>query len=180
MKCSLSYLKYSWRDLWYFPFYCFTLFLCIDHLRKLSYLSLLFFRTLHSDGYILPFLLCLLLLFFSQLFVKCPQTTILPFCISFSRGWFWSPSPVQCNEPPSIVLQALCLSDLISWIYLSLTLYNHNGFNLGHTWMVWWFSLLSSICLNLVIRGPWSEPNSPSSFAFAVCIELLNLWRQII
>ena len=44
-------------------------------LRKV-YLSLLFFGTLHSDGYIFPFLLCLLLLFFSQLFVRLPQTTI--------------------------------------------------------------------------------------------------------
>ena len=26
------------------------------------------------------------------------------------------------------------LSDLIPWIYLSLPLYNHNGFDLGHTW----------------------------------------------
>ena len=34
--------------------------------------------------YIFPFLLCLWLLFFSQLFVRPPQTTILPFCISFS------------------------------------------------------------------------------------------------
>ena len=35
-------------------------------------------------GNIFPFLLCLLPLFFSQLFVKPSQTTILPFCISFS------------------------------------------------------------------------------------------------
>ena len=27
------------------------------------------------------------------------------------------------------------LSDLIPWIYLSLPLYNHKGFDLGHTWM---------------------------------------------
>ena len=36
------------------------------------------------------------------------------------------------------------LSDLISWIYLSLPLYNRKGFDLGHTWMILWFSLLSS------------------------------------
>ena len=64
---------------------------CIDHLRRLSYLSLLFFGILHSDGYIFSFFLCLSCLFFSQLFVSPPQTTILPFCISFSGGWFWSP-----------------------------------------------------------------------------------------
>src|SRR5574338_275793 len=50
---------------------------------------------------------------FSQLFVRPPQTTILPFCISFSWGWSWSLPPVKCHELRSIVLQALCLSDLI-------------------------------------------------------------------
>ena len=56
---SLIFLKGSLV----FPFYCFPLFLCIVHLGRLFYLSLIFFRTLHSDGYIFPFLLCLLLLF---------------------------------------------------------------------------------------------------------------------
>ena len=68
-----------------------------------------------SNGYIFPFFLCLSLLFFSQLFVRPPQITILLFCISFSWGWSWSLPPVQCHEPLSIVLQALCLSDLIPW-----------------------------------------------------------------
>ena len=67
---------------------------------------------------------------FSQLFLRPPKTTILPFCISFSWGWSWSLSPVQCHEPLSLVLQALCLPDLIPWIYFSLPLYNHKGFNL--------------------------------------------------
>ena len=61
----------------------------------------------------------------------------------FYCGWFWSLPPVQWYEPPSIVLQALFLSDLIPWIYLSLPLYNRKGFDLGHTWMIYWFSLLS-------------------------------------
>ena len=60
---------------------------------------------------------------------------ILPFCISFSWEWSWSLLPVQCYKPPSIVLQALYLSDLIPWIYLSLPLYIHKGFDLSHTWM---------------------------------------------
>jgi len=42
-----------------------------------SCLTLLFFATLHSDVYIFPFLLCFSLLFFSQLFVRPPQTAIL-------------------------------------------------------------------------------------------------------
>ena len=40
----------------------------------------------HSDGYIFPFLLCLLLLFFSQIFVRPPQSTILHFCLFFFLG----------------------------------------------------------------------------------------------
>ena len=39
----------SWGHLYPFPFYCFPLFLCIDHLGSLSYLPSLFFGTLHSD-----------------------------------------------------------------------------------------------------------------------------------
>ena len=105
---SLIFLKRSLA----FPF-CFPLFLCTDRWGRLSYLSWLFFGTLHSNGNIIPFLLCFLLLFFSQLSVRPPQTTILPFCISFPWGWSWSLSPVQCHEPSSIVHQAFCLSDLV-------------------------------------------------------------------
>ena len=36
-----------------------------------------FFGSLHSDAYIFPFLLCFSLHFFSQLFVRPPQTAIL-------------------------------------------------------------------------------------------------------
>ena len=35
----------------------------------------------------LSFFLCFSLLFVSQLFLRAPQTTILPFCISFPWGW---------------------------------------------------------------------------------------------
>ena len=98
---SLIFLKRSLV----FP-YCFPLFLCTDHQGRLSYLSLLFFGTLHSNGYIFP-LFCFWLLFFSQLFVRPLQTAILLFCISFSWGWSCSLSPVQHHEPPSIVHQAV-------------------------------------------------------------------------
>ena len=86
---SLIFLKRSLV----FPF-CFPLFLCTDHGGRLSYLSLLFFGTLHSNRYIFPFLLCFLLLFLSQLFVRPTQTAILLFCIYFSWGWSCSLSPV--------------------------------------------------------------------------------------
>ena len=86
-------------------------------LRK-AFLSLLaIFGTLHSGAYIFPFLLCFLLLFFSQLFVRPPQTAIVLFCISFPWGWSWSLSPVQCHKPHSIVHQALYLSDLGPRVY---------------------------------------------------------------
>ena len=62
--------------------------------------------------FIFPFLLCFSLLFFSQLFVRPPQTAILLFCISFPWLWSWSLSPVQCHEPHSIAHQTLYLSDL--------------------------------------------------------------------
>ena len=51
--------------------------------------------TLHSDGCIFPFLLCLLLLFFSQLFVRPPQTTILPF---FSVGMVLIPASCTMSQ----------------------------------------------------------------------------------
>ena len=47
----------------------------------------------------LSFSLLLSLLFFSQLFVRPPLTTI-----SFFWGWFWSLPPVKFYELPSIVL----------------------------------------------------------------------------
>ena len=61
------------------PFYCFAQFLFIDPLGSLSNFSLIFFGTLHSDGYIFPFFLCFFLLVFSQLFVRPLQTDFLLF-----------------------------------------------------------------------------------------------------
>ena len=81
--------------------------ICIIHLKMLPYLYLLFFGSQHSVKYIFPFLLFLSLIFISQLSVRSPQTTVLP-CICF-LGVMWS----QCYKLMSIVLQALCLPDLI-------------------------------------------------------------------
>ena len=61
---------------------------------------LLFFGTLHSDGYTFPFLLCLSLLFFSQLFVRPPQINIFPFCAF-------------------LLLFAILWNSAFRWIYLS-------------------------------------------------------------
>ena len=100
---SLIFLKRSLV----FPILLFSFISLHWSLRKafLSLLAILWnsaFKWLY-----LSFLLCFSLLFFSQLFVRSPQTTILPFCICFPWGWSWSLSPIQCHEPPSIFHQAL-------------------------------------------------------------------------
>ena len=110
MKCSLgiSHFLEEISSLAH-SIFCLPLFLCIDHWGRLSYLSLLFFGTLHSDAYIFPFLLCFLLLFFSQLFVRPPQTTILLFCISSPWGWSWSLSPVPDGQHRNQIDHILCI-----------------------------------------------------------------------
>ena len=118
---EISSLSHSIVSLYFLHSSLRKAFLCLLAILWNSALKWVYFSFSH-----LPFTSLL-----SQLFVKPPQTTILPFCISFSWGWSWSMPPVQCHEPPSIVLQALCLSDLIPWIYLSLPLYNCKGFDLG-------------------------------------------------
>ena len=122
---------------------------------------------------IFPFLLSFLPLFFSQLFVRPPQTTILPFCISC--GWSWSLPPVQCYKPLFMVLQVLGPSDLVSSIYLLLSLYNRKGF----------FFFFFSSCLNgLLFKSEFGNKKfmiwakSAPSLIFADCIELLHLQLQ--
>ena len=129
---SLIFLKRSLV----FPILLFSSISLHWSLRKafLSLLAILWNSALRQI-YIFPFSLCLSLLFFCQLLVRPPQTTILPFCVSFSWGWFWSPPPVQSHESPFIVLQALYLSDLVPWIYLSLPLYD----------LIWFRSYLNGL-----------------------------------
>ena len=106
---SLIFLKRSLV----FPILFFSSISLYWSLRK-AFLSLLVILCNSAFRWVyLSFSPCFSLLFFSQLFIRPPQTTILLFCISFSAGWFWSLSPVKCHEPPSIVHQALCLSDAI-------------------------------------------------------------------
>ena len=44
---------------------------------------------------------------------KAASDNHVAFLHFFSWGWFWSLPPEQCYNPPSIVLQTLCLSELI-------------------------------------------------------------------
>ena len=143
------WMKYSFgisnflEEILSFPFYCFPLFLCTDHWGNLSYFALLFFGTLHSSGYVFPFLLCFSLFFFLNFF-KASSDNHFAFLCFFFLGMVLITS--SCTMSRTSVHSSLGpLSDLILWIYLSLPLYNHKGFDLGHTWMVSWLSLLSSI-----------------------------------
>jgi len=97
MKCSLVSLIFLKRPL-VSPILLFPSISLHWSLRKAFSSLLLFFQTLHSNGYIFPFLFCLSPLFFLQLFVRPPQTTNLPFCISFSWGWSWSLPPVRVKK----------------------------------------------------------------------------------
>ena len=74
----------------------FPLFICIALLISLPYLSMLFSGTLHSVGYIFPFPICLLILFFAQLFVKPPQTTTLPSSFGGIAFLFWGDNFGHC------------------------------------------------------------------------------------
>ena len=59
---------------------------------------------------------------------KASSDKYFAFLYFFFLGMILILPHIQVYEPLSIVLQALCLSDLIPWIYLSLPLYNHKGF----------------------------------------------------
>ena len=98
------------------------------------------------------------------------------FYISFSWGWSWSLPLVQCHEPPSIVLQALCLSDLIlefiSEFHCIIIGFWFRSYLNGLVVFPTFFNL----SLNLAIRSSWSEAQSAPGLVFADCIELLHLW----
>ena len=170
------YFYFSGRDLWSFPFYCFLLFLCIGHRGRFSYFSFLFFETMHSDGHIFPFLLCFSLLFFSQLFVRPPQTDILlfyflflgmvllpAFCTMSRTSIHSSSGTLPIRSSPLNLFLTSTVSSLGIWFRSYL-----NG--------VVVFPTLFNISLNLAIRSSWSELQSAPGLVFADCIELLHLW----
>jgi len=126
---SLIFLKGSLV----FPILFFPLFLCIDHWGRLSSLSLLFFGTLHSNGYIFPFLLFASLLF--SAICKASSDNRIAFLHFFFLGMVLITASCAMSWT-SIHSSSGTLSDLIHWIYLSLPLYNRKGFGLGHSQMV--------------------------------------------
>ena len=137
MKCSLgisnflegiSSISYSIAFLYFF--------VLITEEGFLISLSLLFFGTVYSIGYIFPFLFCLSHLLFSQLFVSPPRT------FAFLHFFFLDMVLITASctvSQTSVHSSSGTLSNLIPWIYFSLPLYNHKGFDLGHIWMAYSF-----------------------------------------
>ena len=132
MKCSLALSNFL-EDISSLPhciaflcfLFCFVLCCFLHGSLNKAFISLLaILWILHSDGYIFPFVLCTLLLFF-HLFVRPSQKAIFHCCISASWGWFFSPPPVQT----SIHSSSGTLSDLVPWIFLSFLLCNHKSPN---------------------------------------------------
>ena len=123
---SLIFLKRSLV----FPILLFSSVSLHDCWGRLSYLSLLFFGTLHSNGYIFLILLCFLLLFLSQLFVRLPQTAILLFLHLFFLGMVLI--PVFCTmSGTSVHSSSGTLSIRSSPLNLFLTsTYSNKGFDL--------------------------------------------------
>ena len=137
----------------------------IDHWRRLSYLSLLFFGTLHSNVYIFTFLLCLSLLFSTICKISSHN--------HFASLHFFSLGMVLITASCTILWTSVhsfsgTLSDLIPWIYLSLPLYNHKEFDLPGNGLVV-FPTFFNLSLNSAIRSSWSEPQSAPGFVFANC-----------
>ena len=129
MKCSLDISNFLEKISSLSHSVVFLHFFCIDHLGRLSYLSLLFFGTLHSDGYIFPFLFCLSL--FSAV-CKASSNNHSAFLHFFFLGMVLTTA--SCTMPQTSVHSSSgTLSHLIPWIYLLLPLYKHKGFDLGHT-----------------------------------------------
>ena len=130
MKCSLGISNFLEGSL-DFPFLLFSSISLHWSLRKV-FLSLL--AILWNSAFrwvIFPFLLCFSLLFFSQLFVRPLQTAIVIFCFLF-LGDGLDPCLLYRYNVTNLfpLFQALCQSDLIPWIHLSLPLYNRKWFDL--------------------------------------------------
>ena len=73
------------------------------------------------------------------------------------------------------VLQALCLSDLIPWIYLSLCCIIIRVWFRSYLNGLVVFPTFFNLSLNFAIRSSWSESQSVPGLVSADCMELLHL-----
>ena len=172
MKCSLGVSNYL-EEISHISSSIVSLFLCIDHWGRLSYLSLLFFwnsafKWIYLSFSPLPF----------------PSVLFTAICKASSDNHF---AFLHFFFLGMVLLSASCtmlwnsihsssdtLSDLIPWVYLSLSLYNHKQFDLSHTWWPSDFPCFFNLSLNFVIRSSWYETQSAPNVVLADCIELLH------
>ena len=145
----------------------FSLFICIVHLRRVSRLSLLFFGTPHSDGYIFPFLLCLPFLFFSQLFVNVSSDNHFVLLHLFLGDGFGHHLLLQTSIHGSNLF--ICHFHCII---------SHKEFDLSYPNGLVIFPTFFNSSLNFAVRSSGSEPQSAPGLVFADYIELLHLRLQ--
>ena len=134
MKCCLGISNFL-KEISNFS-YCFSLFLFIDHSGRLSYLSLLFFGTLHSDACIFFSPLPLASLLFSAI-CKASSESHFAFLHIFFLGMVLITASCSMSQP-SVHSSSGTLSDLIPWIYLSRPLCNCKGFDLGQAYTMFY------------------------------------------
>ena len=104
---------FAWSVPLVFPILLFSFISLHWPLRK-AYLSCYYLEFCIQMGISFLFSLPFTSLLFTAI-CKASTDNHFAFCISFSWGWSWSLPLVQYPELPSIILQALCLSDLIPW-----------------------------------------------------------------
>ena len=111
-----------------------------------------------------------------------------------------SPPPVQCYEPLSIVLQALCLSDLIPFLFPPKSCFHRErgcststlgiscGWEPSFLKLLYFFSLSSWLCLVLITLGEGAlvPPLLPrvgffpqSFFSLGFCHEEADMRREL-
>ena len=124
----LWYLQFSWRDL-VFPLllFSFTSFHC--SLKKALCLSSQFSGTLHSVQYTFPYFPLLSTSLLSSAICKASSDNHFAFLHFLFFGMVLVSATCTVLLTSAIVLQALCLPDLIPWIYSSPPLETHRGFD---------------------------------------------------
>ena len=156
MKCSLGISNFL-EEISVFPILFFSSISLHWSLRK-AFLSLL--AILWNSAFTclyLSFLLCFLLLSFSQLFVRPPQDSHFAFLHFFFLGMVLIPASCTMSRT-SVHSSSGTLSDLIPWIYFSLPLYNCRGLILVISERSRVFPTFFNLNLNFAIRSSWSEP----------------------
>ena len=157
----------------------------LDEISSLfhSIVFLCFFSLFTEEGFLISpcysLELCIhlgisfLLLCFSLLFsaiCKASSDNHFAFFYFCFSGVVFTPPPVQCYASLSRVLQVLCPSDLIRWIYLSLPLYNQGIWFRSYLNGLVLFPTFFNLSLTFAIRSSWSEPQSARGLVFVALI----------